>query len=84
MSKAATSALGVGSLEWLNSSAQSDYASGNPVPLRTGAVLLRLVLVGPCDASVPITINASIYLIQHMRRGYNISKASDRQESVLK
>jgi hypothetical protein len=46
MSKAATSALGAGSLEWLNSAAQSGYASGSLLPLRTGAAHLRLVLVG--------------------------------------
>jgi hypothetical protein len=36
---------------------------------------------GSYAASEPITINAPIYLIQLMRRGYNIAKASDRQES---
>ena len=84
MSKAARSALGVDNLEWLNSAAQSGYASGSPLfaANRVGASTARSG--GSYAASAPITINAPIYLIQLMRRGYNISKASDRQESGLK
>jgi hypothetical protein len=84
MSKAATSALGVGDLERLNCAAQSGYASGSLVVAanRGGASTTRSG--GSYAASAPITINAPIYLIQHMRRGYNIAKASDRQELGLK
>jgi hypothetical protein len=58
MSKAATSALGVGNLEWLNSAAQSGYASGSLVVAanRGGASMARSG--GSCAASVTIKINA--------------------------
>jgi hypothetical protein len=84
MSKAARSALGVDNLEWLNSAAQSGYASGSPLfaANRVGASTARSG--GSYAAAVTIKINASICQIQPMRSGYNFAKASDRQESGLK
>ena len=84
MSKAVTSALGVGSLERLNSAAKSGYASGSLVAAANRGCASTARSGGSYAASGLIKINAPIYLIQLMRRGYNISKASDRQESGLK
>ena len=71
-------------MEWLNRAAQSGYASGSLVVAANRGCASTARSGGSYDASVPITINAPIYLIQHMRLGYNIAKASDRQESGLK
>ena len=83
-SKTATSALGAGSLEWLNSAAQSGYASGSLVAAANRGCASTARSGGSYAASGLIKINAPIYLIQHMRRGCNIAKASDRQELGLK
>jgi hypothetical protein len=60
MSKAATSALGAGSLEWLNRAAQSGYASGSLVAVANRGCASTACFGGSYAVSVPITINASI------------------------
>jgi hypothetical protein len=69
MSKAATSALGAGSLEWLNSAAQSSYASGSLVAAANRGCASTACSGGSYAASVLIKINAPICNDQRQSNG---------------